>query len=73
MRAIMFLNFSSAIESSDSERRIIAGKIVPYEKVGFTSAGPVVFAKDSIDIGDPGKINAYATQKRQANWPHAKV
>jgi HK97 family phage prohead protease len=59
----MFLNFSSAIESSDSERRIIAGKIVPYEKVGFTSAGPVVFAKDSIDIGDPGKIKMLMQHK----------
>ena len=59
----MFLEFSSSIESSDTERRIIAGKIVPYEKVGFTSAGPVVFAKDSIDIGDPGKIKMLMQHK----------
>ena len=52
----MLLTFSSAVEAADTERRIIAGKIVPYEAVGNTSAGPVMFAKDSIDIGDPGKI-----------------
>jgi len=52
----MILTFSSQIESADGERRIIAGKIVPYEEVGNTSVGKVVFAKDSIDIGDPGKV-----------------
>ena len=52
----MLLTFSSSVESADTERRVIAGKIVPYEVVGNTSAGPVVFAKDSIEIGDPGKI-----------------
>ena len=59
----MLLTFSSAIESSDTERRVIAGKIVPYERVGFTSAGPVVFAKDSIEIGDPGKIKMLMQHK----------
>ena len=52
----MKLTFSSQIESSDGERRIISGKIVPYEEVGNTSVGKVVFAKDSIEIGDPGKV-----------------
>ena len=52
----MLLTFSSQIESADNERRIIAGKIVPYEEVGNTSVGKVVFAKDSIEIGDPGKV-----------------
>ena len=52
----MILTFSSQIESSDGERRIISGKIVPYEEVGNTSVGKVVFAKDSIEIGDPGKV-----------------
>ena len=59
----MLLTFSSAIESSDTERRVIAGKIVPYERVGNTSAGAVVFAKDSIDIGDPGKIKMLMQHK----------
>jgi HK97 family phage prohead protease/HK97 family phage major capsid protein len=36
---------------------------VPYEVVGNTSAGPVVFAKDSIDIGDPGKIKMLMQHK----------
>jgi HK97 family phage prohead protease len=52
----MKLTFSSHIEAADTERRIIAGKIVPFESVGRTSVGPVVFAKGSIDVGDPGKI-----------------
>ena len=56
MRATMLLTFSSQIESADNERRVIAGKIVPFEEVGNTSVGKVVFAKDSIEIGDPGKI-----------------
>jgi HK97 family phage prohead protease len=52
----MKLTFSSQVEAADGERRIIAGKIVPFESVGHTSVGPVVFAKGSIEIGDPGKI-----------------
>ena len=52
----MKLTFSSQIESSDGERRIIAGKIVPFEEVGNTSVGKVVFARNSIEIGDPGKV-----------------
>jgi HK97 family phage prohead protease len=52
----MKLTFSSAIEAADTERRIIAGKIVPFEEVGNTSVGKVVFAKGSIAIGDPGKV-----------------
>jgi len=52
----LILTFSSQIESADSERRVIAGKIVPFETPGNTSVGKVVFAKGSIDVGDPGKI-----------------
>ena len=52
----MILTFSSHIESADNERRVIAGKIVPFEEVGNTSVGKVVFAKGSIEIGDPGKV-----------------
>jgi HK97 family phage prohead protease len=52
----MILTFSSHIESADGERRVIAGKIVPFEEVGNTSVGKVVFAKGSIEIGDPGKV-----------------
>ena len=52
----MLLTFNSEIESADGERRIIAGKIVPFEVPGNTSVGKVVFAKGSIDVGDPGRI-----------------
>ena len=52
----MILTFSSQVEASDSERRIISGKIVPFEETGNTSVGKVVFAKGSIEIGDPGKV-----------------
>ena len=52
----MILTFSSQVEASDSERRIISGKIVPFEEPGNTSVGKVVFAKNSIEIGDPGKV-----------------
>ena len=52
----MKLTFSSHIEAADTERRVIAGKIVPFEEVGNTSVGKVVFAKGSIAIGDPGKV-----------------
>ena len=63
MRQTMLLTFSSQIESADGERRIIAGKIVPYEEVGNTSVGKVVFAKDSIEIGDPGKVKMLMQHK----------
>ena len=52
----MILTFSSQVEASDSERRVISGKIVPFEEPGNTSVGKVVFAKNSIEIGDPGKV-----------------
>ena len=52
----MILTFSSHIEAADTERRVISGKIVPFEEVGNTSVGKVVFAKGSIEIGDAGKI-----------------
>ena len=70
----MKLTFSSAIEAADTERRVIAGKIVPFEEVGNTSVGKVVFAKGSIAIGDPGKVKiAYATCARAPNRSHAKI
>ena len=59
----MILTFSSQVEAADTERRVIAGKIVPFEEVGNTSVGKVVFAKDSIEIGDPGKIKMLMQHK----------
>ena len=53
----MILNFNGSIEAVDgSERRIIAGKIAPYGEIGFTSAGKVVFAPDSIKAANTSKV-----------------
>ena len=53
----MKLTFSGSIEAVDgSERRIISGKIAPYGEVGYTSAGKVVFAPNSITAVNPAKI-----------------
>ncbi len=41
----------------------IAGKIVPFEEVGNISVGKVVFAKGSIEIGDPGKVKMLMQHK----------
>ena len=71
MRQTMLLTFSSQIESADGERRIIAGKIVPYEEVGNTSVGKVVFAKNSIEIGDPGKVKML--MQHQADKPIGRM
>ena len=51
----MQLTFSSNIEC-DQGRRIISGKIVPYDgEIGQTSAGKVVFEQGSIQLPEPGK------------------
>jgi HK97 family phage prohead protease/HK97 family phage major capsid protein len=53
----MILTFSGTIEAIDgSDRRIIAGKIAPYGEIGFTSAGKVVFAPNSITAANPSKV-----------------
>ena len=52
----MKLTFSGNIEASDTERRIIAGKIAPYGEVGNTSAGAVVFQEGSISIPDVSRV-----------------
>ena len=50
------INFSADLEASES-RRIIAGKIVPFEnEIGNTSAGKVVFEAGSIQIDDPKNV-----------------
>ena len=46
------INFSADLTASES-RRVISGKIVPYEnEIGDTSAGKVIFEKGSIEIDD---------------------
>ena len=53
----MILTFSGNVEAVDSgERRTISGKIAPYGEIGFTSAGKVVFAPNSISAAEPSKV-----------------
>lgn len=52
----MHLTFSGSIEASDQERRIISGKILPFGEVGNTSAGKVVFEKDSLQVPSDKKV-----------------
>jgi len=56
----MKLTFSSDIEAADVERRIIAGVVVPFNKVGMTSAGPVIFEPGSIDIPNAKSVKLLA-------------
>jgi HK97 family phage prohead protease len=56
MEKQMILTFSASITASDSESRMIAGKIAPYGEVGYTSAGKVVFQEGSINIPNIDKV-----------------
>ncbi len=60
MGQTLILNFSSEIQAADVERRIIAGVVVPFNKVGYTSVGPVIFESGSIKIEDTAKIKLLA-------------
>ena len=54
---VMILTFSGVVQAVDSgERRVIAGKIAPYNEIGNTSAGKIVFAPNSITAANPNKI-----------------
>lgn len=44
------LTFSGTIEAADVERGIITGKILPFNEVGYTSVGKVVFEKGSVNV-----------------------
>lgn len=61
------LTFSAAIEAADSQRRIIAGQIVPFGEVGNTSAGKVIFEKGSIQIPNVSKIKLLAQHQQTAS------
>jgi len=61
------LTFSSPIEAADSGRRIISGVVVPYGKVGNTSAGPVIFERGSIQIPNTSKIKLLAQHEQTAS------
>jgi len=59
-KKLTHLTFSSPIEASDAQRRIIAGQIVPFGSVGNTSVGRVIFERGSIQIPAASKIKLLA-------------
>jgi HK97 family phage prohead protease len=52
----MKLNFTQHLTAADSDRRVIAGRIVTWGEIGNTSQGPTRFEKDSIDLEDDVKL-----------------
>ena len=48
----MRVTFSSDLTAADTESRIIAGRIVAWDEIGHTSAGPTKFAAGSIELAD---------------------
>jgi len=61
------LTFSAAIEAADTERRIIAGQIVPWGEIGNTSAGKVIFEKGSIQVPNISKVKLLAQHQQTAS------
>lgn len=61
------LTFSASIEASDTNRRIISGKIVPFNEVGSTNVGKVIFEKNSIQIPNVSKIKLLAQHDKTAS------
>lgn len=61
------LTFSASIEASDTNRRIISGKIVPFGEIGSTNVGKVVFEKGSIQIPAVSKIKLLAQHDKTAS------
>lgn len=52
----MLLTFSQEIQAADTERRIVSGLIAPYNEIGSTSAGKVMFERGSITYGEATDI-----------------
>lgn len=52
----MLLTFSQEIQAADVERRIVSGLIAPYNEIGHTSAGPIMFERGSLTYADATKI-----------------
>lgn len=51
------LSFSLTVEAADTDRRTIAGKIVPFDgEIGNTNVGPVRFSRGSIDFSNRVKL-----------------
>jgi len=51
-----YLTFSAQVSAADTETRTIKGLVVPFGKVGNTSAGKVVFELGSISDPDPSAV-----------------
>jgi len=60
MEKTIYLTFASDIESSDVSRRIIAGVVLPFNKIGNTSAGPVMFESGSVQIPEARRVKLLA-------------
>jgi len=52
----VLLTFSQEIQAADIERRIVSGLIAPYNEIGHTSAGPIMFERGSLTYADATKI-----------------
>jgi HK97 family phage prohead protease len=52
----VLLTFNQEIQDADAGSRTVSGLIAPYNEIGFTSAGPVMFERGSIEIPDATKI-----------------
>jgi len=61
------LTFSASIEAADTGRRIISGKIVPFDnEVGSTNVGNVIFQKGSIQVPNVSKVKLLAQHEQTA-------
>jgi len=52
----VLLTFNQEIQAADVERRMISGLIAPYNEIGNTSAGPIMFERGSITYADASQI-----------------
>jgi HK97 family phage prohead protease len=52
----MLLTFNQEIQDADTERRIVSGLVAPYNEIGHTSAGPVMFERGSITYAEASQI-----------------
>ena len=52
----MLLTFNQEIQAADVERRVISGLVAPYNEIGHTSAGPIMFQRGSITYAEASKI-----------------
>jgi HK97 family phage prohead protease len=52
----VLLTFSQEIQAADTDRRIVSGLIAPYNEIGSTSAGKVMFERGSITYAEASQI-----------------